>query len=149
MREPQSQLEYLFDDLMSSGNLEITTPVLWRQRDGYLTARLPIPHTTYAIFLDLKKNTRLPRYSFQLVVNGYPARRFCSDQPHTNPRDCADLPTLKARGYHKHRWTDLTGDECVYIPEDMTAASIEVAFDEFCEECGITFGGLWYDPPPS
>jgi hypothetical protein len=42
----------------------------------------------------------------------------------------------------------MTGDDCAYIPDDMTPGLlVENAFYEFCAECGITFLGAWHDPP--
>ena len=67
--------------------------------------------------------------------------------PHTQAPDCPDAPGERILGRHKHRWADLTGDECVYVPDEMTGGLIENSFYEFCAECGITFLGRWNDPP--
>ncbi len=51
-------------------------------------------------------------------------------------------------GHHKHKWSDVTGDECVYVLDDISLASMEEAFYGFCEECGVSFNGVWEDPTP-
>jgi hypothetical protein len=58
------------------------------------------------------------------------------------------MPGERLKGHHKHRWSDVTGDDCAYVPEEMTAGLfVEDSFYEFCAECGITFLGVWRDPP--
>ena len=99
------------------------------------------------IRLQASKNPRLSKFSFQLLVRNRPARRFCSQHPHTNPSDCEEMPEEHFHREHKHQWSDLTGDECVYVPTDFTVSPLEEAFYSFCEESGIEFHGIWNDPP--
>ena len=149
MRDPISHIEALIENLLASGELEIFDKVKWQLRDGYLASTLKVHHLDQQqdIRLDLLKNPRISKFSFQLRVNSKPARRFCSRTAHTNPADCAELPNVKFPHEHKHRWSDLTGDECVYVPEDFNLHPLEDAFFSFCEECGIDFHGVWNDPP--
>ena len=149
MRDPTSQLEALIEGFLSSGQLEVYENVMWRLRDGYLVATLKVeePDRQLDVRLELRRNPRISKFSFQFLINSKPAWRYCSDHPHTNPPDCADSPNGHFPSQHKHRWSDLTGDECVYVPEDFTTNPIEDAFYSFCEECGISFHGIWNDPP--
>jgi hypothetical protein len=80
-----------------------------------------------------------------LTYDGRALRRFCSNTTHSNPNDCPEA--ILIQGYHKHRWRDETGDECAYVPEDISLSSMEEAFYDFCAECGVTFNGVWSDPP--
>ena len=118
-------------------------------RDGYLAATLSVqqPDHQQDLRVELRKNPRIAKFSFQFRINSKPARRYCSDLTHTNPPDCAEYPNERFSKEHKHRWSDVTGDECVYVPDDFNAHPIEDAFYSFCEECGIVFHGLWNDPP--
>lgn len=153
-RDQSSELEALIDSVIDSGDLTITEAVVWKVSEAYLKARVPVAHPDHRDWrMELHKNPRLPRFVFSLLYAGKPARRFCSHSWHRNPLDCTDWGNVKPGervfGYHKHRWSDAAGDECVYIPDDMNnAVSIEEAFYDFCNECGVTFNGLWADPPP-
>ena len=149
MRDPNSQIEGLIENRLPSGNLEVFDNVNWQLRDGYLASTLKVLHPDQQqdIRLDLRKNPRISKFSFQLRVSSKPARRFCSDIPHTNPADCVEFPNTRFPHEHKHRWSDLTGDECVYVPEDFDLHPSEDAFFSFCEECRINFHGVWNDPP--
>ena len=149
MRDPTSQLESLIENLFTGGQLELCDNVMWHLRDGYLAASLRVqqPDHQQDLRLELRKNPRITKFSIQFLINSKPARRYCSDHPHTNPPDCVESPNVLFPKEHKHRWSDLTGDECVYVPDDFNTHPIEDAFYSFCEECGITFHGLWNDPP--
>ena len=149
MRDPNSHIEALIENLLASGELEIFDNVNWKLRDGYLGTTLTVQHPQQQpdIRLELRKNPRISKFSIQLRVSSKPARRYCSRMPHTNPSDCANFPNMRFVNEHKHKWSDITGDECVYIPEDFNTDPLEEAFLSFCEECGITFHGVWNEPP--
>lgn len=151
MRDPTRQLESIIDGLLSGGQLEIYANVMWQLRDGYLVATLKAeePNRQLEVRIELRKNPRITKFSFQLLVNNTPARRYCSRHPHTNPSDCTANPNSHFPEQHKHAWSDATGDECVYLPDDFATNPIEDAFYSFCEECGIAFQGVWNDPPQS
>ena len=149
VRDASSELESIIDLLIGSGLLSLSDSVRWELRDGYLRARLPVAHQDYpeGLRLEILKNPRISKYSFQLMFRGKAARRFCSNHTHQNPVDCPQTPGQEYDGYHKHRWSDTTGDECIYKPTDFALDSIEEAFYAFCDECNIEFNGVWNDPP--
>ena len=149
MREHGTQLEAAIDMAIESGQLNINDTVVWIKAEGHTKARLRVGHPTEREFaLELHQNSKLPeRFSLQLLYKRRPARRYCSLTPHTQAVDCDEAPGQRILGKHKHRWSDTSGDECVYVPLDMTGMLIEECFNEFCAECGITFLGAWNDPP--
>jgi hypothetical protein len=148
MRDPGNPIEALVDSIIASGLLSIEENVRWVFRDGTLKARLEVKHPEYMSFrLDITKNPHISRCSIQLVFDGRPVRRFCQKQKHENPADCTENPSQKFIGHHKHKWSDLTGDECIYIPDDISLASVEQMFYDFCTECGIVLDGRWIEPP--
>lgn len=113
-----------------------------------MKARLRVEYPTDPGFeLMLQQSRVIERYTIQLSYRRKPARRYCAAHVHTNASDCPDMKNERIWGRHKHRWSDLTGDECVYVPEDMQGTLLEECFYEFMEECGITFLGRWNDPP--
>ncbi|MBI5283551.1 MAG: hypothetical protein HY874_00510 [Chloroflexi bacterium] len=150
MREQGTQLEALIDAAVESGAMVITDSIAWRRGEGHLKARAEVDHPTEDSFrLELQYLPLISRFSIQLVFKGRPARRLCSDSPHTQALDCADAPGHRMEGTHKHRWSDETGDECVYVPDDIADSSdIEQSFYDFCSECNISFNGVWNEPPP-
>ena len=150
MRRQGSEIETLVDSVIDSGLLVIEDNINWALRDGTLKARVPVRHPEFMSFaLEIVKNSRLPRCSISLLYEKYPIRRFCQRHVHDNPHDCPSNPSQRFIGHHKHKWSDLTGDECVYVPDDISLASMEQMFYDFCVECGITFEGRWNDPPPA
>jgi hypothetical protein len=146
-------LEPLVDDIIESGGLKIQENVRFIIREGHLKCRLPVHHPENidlsGMRLEIVKSVDLPSFSIVLLLNSRRVRCYCSDEPHTNPQDYETEPGRSFTGYHKHRWSDATGDECVYIPSDIPGSPLEEAFYQFCDECGITFGGVWNDPPPA
>ncbi|GEM_PF-4248578 len=150
MRKMGLQLEALIDSIIDSGKLKSDERVIWKWREGHWKATLKVEHPEQSgVELVIIMLPLLSRFSVQLNYQGTPARRFCSNSPHTMPHDCLEHPGERLFGYHKHRWSDQTGDECCYVPDDMSVISIEQAFYDFCSECGIIFDGVWSDPPPT
>ena len=150
MRHQGTQIETLVDSIIDSALLTIEDNINWVLRDGTLKSRVAVKHPEFMSFtLEIIKSSRLPRCSIQLLYERYPVRRFCSNHRHDNPHDCLAQPLESFSGFHKHKWSDLAGDECVYIPDDISLVSLEQMFYDFCTECGITFEGRWNDPPPT
>jgi hypothetical protein len=148
MREAGSQVEASIDAAIESGELSVSEAVTWSKAEGHVKARIRLQHPSESGFFVELQQSRIPeRFTLQLVYKKNPARRFCSTNPHTQALDCAESPGMRLPGRHKHRWSDVTGDECVYMPEDISGVLIEEVFHEFCSECGITFLGVWHDPP--
>lgn len=148
MRHQGSEIETLVDSIIDAALLVIEDNINFVLRDGTLKARVAVKHPEFMSFtLEVLKNPRLPRCSIQLLYLRYPVRRFCQRGRHTNAYDCQTHPLEVFSGHHKHRWSDVTGDDCVYVPDDISLASIEQMFYDFCVECGITFEGRWNDPP--
>jgi hypothetical protein len=148
--EPGLQIEAVIDAAIDSGDLTISDSVTWTRLDGGSKARVNVQHPEEAdFFLELTQSNRLVnRFTIQLVFRRKAARRYCSNHTHTQKQDCPQDAGVQFFGYHKHRWSDETGDECIYVPEDMNGGPIEDSFYEFLAECGITFLGEWRDPPP-
>jgi len=153
MRVEGLNLEPLIEETIESGGLTIQENVRFVIREGHLKCRLQVQYSENTglsgMRLEILKSVDLPSFSIVLILNGRRVRCYCSDVPHTNPQDCESDPGRKFTGYHKHTWSDLTGDDCVYIPTDIPGSPLEEAFYQFCDECGITFGGVWNDPPPA
>ena len=150
MRVLGSNHEASIDSILDSGELSINDRIIWRQREGHLKARVPVLHSEHrGIVLELTFLPIVARFSLQLRFDSIPARRFCSRSPHTMPHDCLENPGQRIDGYHKHRWSDITGDECCYVPDDISISSLEQTFYDFCAESSITFNGIWSDPPPA
>ncbi|MSQ15164.1 MAG: hypothetical protein EXR50_04805 [Dehalococcoidia bacterium] len=148
MRDPGSQAAALIDSIIESGELIINDRVRWEQREGHLKARLSVISQRYPGFrLELGKSLNLPRFTLQLTFNTIAARRYCSNNTHSVAADCPDYAGQRLQGPHKHRWSDETGDECIYVPDDISPDSLEKAFYDFCAESGIIFNGVWIDPP--
>jgi len=150
-REPGSQLASFINSALESGLLTIVDPISWGHREGHLKARVDVEYPDDSGFrVELLQVSVLPqRFSIQLMYKGRTARRYCSQTSHRQPRDCPDDGNVRLSGKHKHRWSDETGDECAYVPEDISGGLIEESFYEFCAECGINFMGVWRDPPGS
>jgi hypothetical protein len=148
-REQGSQLESFIDAAIDSGMMSITESVSWERREGHLKARLNVDYSDHPGFrLELHHTPLLPRrFSLQLMYQRRTARRYCSSMPHTQPGDCTEFPNQRILGMHKHRWSDQTGDECVCVPSDISGGLIEETFYEFCTESGVSFLGVWHDPP--
>lgn len=148
-RESGVAIESLVDRAIEAGVLAVDGPVAWRQGEGHLKARLPVQHSEEEDFrLELIWLPIHRRFSITLLYQRYRVRCLCSNTPHVVPRDCPDHPGERLFGLHKHRWSDITGDECIYIPDDISTASPEQAFYDFCAESGVAFTGVWNDPPP-
>ena len=151
MRAEGLNLESLIEDVTNSGQLVIEDDVRFESREGHLKCRLDVHHQGQSelsgLNLEIVKSVELPSFSLIFLVNSRRARCYCADERHTNPADCTSDPGRKFTGYHKHSWSDQTGDECVYIPEDIPGSLLQEAFYQFCDESGITFAGVWNDPP--
>ena len=133
MRHQGTQIETLVDSIIDSALLTIEDNINWVLRDGTLKSRVAVKHPEFMSFtLEIIKSSRLTRSSIQLLYERYPVRRFCSNHRHDNPHDCLAQPLESFFGFHKHKWSDLTGDECVYIPDDISLVSLEQMFYDFC-----------------
>ena len=133
MRHQGSQIETLVDSILDSSFLTIEDNIKWVLRDGTLKARVDVKHPEYMRFaLEINKNSRIPKCSIQLLYGRIPIRRFCQMHGHDNSHDCLSQPLERFSGYHKHKWSDLTGDECVYVPDDISLVSMEQMFYDFC-----------------
>lgn len=151
MRAEGLDLEPIIEEALHSGGLAIQDDVRFGSREGHLKCRLSVQHADNpdisGMRLEIVKSVDLPYFSIVLLLNGRRARCYCSGDPHTNPEDCATNPGQRFTGYHKHIWSDRTGDECVEVPADIPGSPLEEAFYQFCDESGITFGGVWNNPP--
>ena len=151
MRADGLNLEPIVNEAVNSGVLLIQDNVRFEAREGHLKCRLPVGQSgeldVSGMRLEILKSVELPSFSLTLILNRRRVRCYCSDGIHTNPSDCAASPSLRFDGYHKHLWSDQTGDECVYVPDDIPGSPLEEAFYQFCDESGITFNGTWTDPP--
>ena len=152
MRAEGLSLESLIEEVISSGQLIIEDDVRFESREGHLKCRLSVRHQgepeRSGLRLEIVKSVELPSFSLIFLVNSRRVRCYCSDGRHTNPADCISDPGKNFNGYHKHLWSDQTGDDCVYIPDDIPGSLLQEAFYQFCDESGITFVGIWNDPPP-
>ena len=151
MRAEGLDLEPVIEEAIHSGNLVIQDNVRFVTREGHLKSRMSVQYPdnpdTGGMRLEILKSVDLPSFSIVLLVSGRRARCYCSNEPHTNPEDCVTHPGQHFTGYHKHTWSDRTGNECVYVPDNIPGSPLEEAFYQFCDECGINFGGVWNDPP--
>jgi len=74
-------------------------------------------------------------YSFTLLYNNIPIRKFTKHHKHT----WNGVDYLKP---HKHIWDEITEDKEVYIPNDIDPKTdISTQLIAFCRECNIEIKG--------
>ena len=76
-------------------------------------------------------------YSFCLLFNNYPIRRWCTRNAHKNP----DGEMLS--GPHKHRFDEIDGDHWAYKPTDITPTDTNEDLFQFLKECNIEITGTY------
>jgi hypothetical protein len=76
-------------------------------------------------------------YSFALLYENYPIRKYTKHAPHLIGNQVFYEP-------HKHIWNGHTENNEAYIPEDIDPhADINDQFLAFCQECPISFRSLY------
>ena len=101
---------------------------VWRLETRALT-------TTTKEILILKGYIGRDNYSFALLYNNIPIRKFTKHHKHT----WNGVDYLKP---HKHIWDEVTEDKEVYIPDDIdTSKDVSTQFIAFCNECNIEIKG--------
>jgi len=74
-------------------------------------------------------------YSFTLLYNNYPIRKFTKHDRH---RVCNKVFTEP----HKHTWDEEKGDYHAYVPNNIDPTNdVNDQFLAFCEECNIRLVG--------
>jgi hypothetical protein len=113
----------------------ITENLRWRQVSSryILDVGVLMPHSTR--LLRLKGNIGRKNYSFALLYNNYPIRKYTVHHHHKNP-SCEVV-----YGPHKHTWDDIYEDNWVYVPEDIRSGNPNEALLDFLAECNITLQG--------
>jgi hypothetical protein len=118
-----------------------------KTNDVFAEATLQVSHPAREITLTLKVTCnleRLNKYTFNLMLNGKPIRRFeaCGSHKNTHTDHNKWL-----RAPHEHVWTDeCHGDwarDAKHYP-----ANFNDAFIRFCKSLGIKSTVTWNDPPP-
>jgi hypothetical protein len=74
-------------------------------------------------------------YSFTLLYNNSPIRKYTVHHHHKNPSGEVIY------GPHKHTWGDVYLDNCVYVPDDIRSDNPYNALIDFLAECNITLAG--------
>lgn len=115
----------------------ISANVVWHPDvNGHkLEARVLVLSSSQLLRLTGKLGER--NYSFCLLLNNFPIRRWCTKRRHTNP----DKEII--RGPHKHRFDEEHGDNWAYQPNDLTPIDVNLDFAAFLEECNISLTGMY------
>lgn len=116
----------------------VTALAQWRQVDPYirkLEARVFAPEE--GVILRLLGTIGRRNYSFVLLFNNNPIRKYTKHHRHTNRR--TGEPFLVP---HKHVWDPDYADSDCYIPPDIDPNSdVNEQFLAFCRECHIELLG--------
>jgi len=123
------------DKLVAERKL-ITSSVSWKPTGNYswrLDAK-SLTKNTKEILL-LKGYIGRDNYSFTLLYNNIPIRKFTKHLKHTWNGVTYYEP-------HKHIWDEQTEDKEVYIPKDIDPNSdVSSQFLAFCNECNVELKG--------
>lgn len=85
--------------------------------------------------LELRAQIGRRNYSFALLYQNQPIRRFTKHYRHPTPAGVFTEP-------HKHVWDPALGDVEAYVPDDINPADdINDQFLAFCRECHIELLG--------
>lgn len=85
--------------------------------------------------LRLKGYIGRTNYSFTLLYNNCPIRKFTVHHHHKNPSGEVIY------GPHKHTWDDVDEDNWVYVPDNVRSDNPNVALVDSLEECKVTLQG--------
>lgn len=125
------------DELIGAAKV-VSALVTWKP-EGKL--RWKLEATVLAVeqneLLKLAAVVGVRNYSFVLLYQNYPLRKYTKHSQHRDSR------TGKlVREPHKHIWDEATGDTEVYIPDDINPGhDINDQFMAFCIECNIDLAG--------
>lgn len=116
----------------------VTVLATWRPSDRYnrkLDVTVFVPDTRQLLRLTGTIGKR--NYSFALLFNNYPIRKYTKHYSHRDSRTGE-----RVRVPHKHTWDQDKADSEVYIPSDIDPDSdINEQFLAFCKECNIELLG--------
>lgn len=130
--------------------MECKASVNWitKSDHSWYEATLKVSHPRRDVLLELliTVNRREPiKYSVSLILwNNFRIRGMDVNGSHRNTH--TDMNEWRHE-LHKHKWTDMCHASWACTPKDIDPSSIRSAFETFCRECGIVFGGEWVDPP--
>ena len=85
--------------------------------------------------LRLKGYVGRTNYSFTLLYNNSPIRKYTVHHHHKNPSGEVIY------GPHKHTWDDVDEDHWVYVPNNISTDNPYAALLDFLAECNITLHG--------
>lgn len=81
--------------------------------------------------LALRGNVGKTNYSFCLLYNNHPIRKYTKHGPHK-------IGSQIFREPHKHVWNGYSENQEAYIPDDIDPTQdIEAQLEAFCQECNI------------
>ena len=84
-------------------------------------------------------NYQLEKFSIVLLLNGiHRIKGLCYAGSHINK--CSDGKRWTCQ-LHKHSWSDICPGGHAYTPNDITGTTLGDVFDQFCNECNVTFTG--------
>lgn len=130
------------------GPLVIDQAIRWSYKsDTWAEASVPVDHPRRGVQLSLTItiNLEVPtKFSFSLLINrGIRIIGLDGSGSHANTHTDRNK---WVRQTHEHRWTDACHGSWAYSV--TYPADLESAFRDFCRRHGITFNGIWIDPPP-
>lgn len=127
-REQADKMTKMKKVITSSVSWKSASKNVWRLEARALT-------TTTKEILILKGYIGRDNYSFVLLYNNIPIRKFTKHHKHTWNGTDYFKP-------HKHIWDEVTEDKEVYIPDDIDASKdVSTQFIAFCNECNVEIKG--------
>jgi hypothetical protein len=111
----------------------VSVPVHWEPvGNGRWKLEAPVFLPDLEETLTLRGNVGRTNYSFSLLYNNCPIRKYTRHAPHKIGGQIFKEP-------HKHVWNGQTENQEAYIPDDINPNDdINVQFKAFCKECTIT-----------
>jgi hypothetical protein len=127
----------------------ITSDISWTSKPNksWSACRLDV-QTNARLNLEIRitvNNDDPSKFSIVLLLNAlYRIKGLCFRGSHENK--CTDKLRWNSQ-LHKHIWSDSCPGGHAYTPSDITGSTLQEVFNQFCNECNITFSG-YFKPLP-
>jgi hypothetical protein len=113
----------------------ITENLQWQRFSSSYRLDAGVLATTSGKLLRLKGYVGRTNFSFALLYNNSPIRKYTAHHHHRNPSGEVIY------GPHKHTWDDVDEDNWVYVPDNVRSDNPNDALVDFLAECNITLQG--------